>query len=174
MTDYLDKNATKRDMYWQAKRVLNSLRPSRCFPLSPLVLRPSREERLRLRHASESRNLPPVAPPPPPPLPSAPTPARPSGGGSDNVPSRVGGVWQAGVVGVGVAAAAAENSGVSIVNEGRGRRGSGGAGAAAAQQLEVSWVYAVVNIDEDVVRFWIGVAWFLIVSCTLYGGYYRT
>lgn len=104
------------------------------FAKSPdaLALFPSRrfrEERLRLRHASESRNTPvgqsPPVPPPPPP--------NPSGAGSDHAANRVGGAWQAGVVGVGMAAAAGSGGG-SVLDEGRGRRS---AGAAAARQLEV-------------------------------------
>lgn len=92
--------------------------PSRAFN--------SREERLRLRHAAEGRNPPSVVPPPPPP-----NPGGGGGGGSNHTPSRVGGAWQAGVVGVGVASSA--GSGEPTPDEGRGRK----AGAAAGRKLEV-------------------------------------
>lgn len=101
-------------------------------PRPPPVILPSRrcrEERLRLRHANESRIS---SAGPPPPLPP-PTPPNPNGTGSDHAADRLSGAWQAGVVGVGVAAAAGSGGG-SGPDEGRGRRG---AGAAAAPQLEV-------------------------------------
>lgn len=111
----------------------NSMLTLALHPFAPPALLSSRryrEERLRLRHATESRN-PPVGPPPP--LPPPPPP-NPNGAGSDHAANRIGGAWQAGVVGVGVAAASGSRGG-SVADEGRGRRG---AGAAAARQLEVS------------------------------------
>lgn len=106
--------------------------PFRPRPHAPALFssRRSREERLRLRHATESRNTP-VGPTPP--LPPPPPPPNPSGAGSGHASNRIDGAWQAGVVGVGVASAAGSGGG-SVVDEGRGRRG---AGAAAARQLEV-------------------------------------
>ena len=102
--------------------------------LLTLALEPdSREERLRLRHVAEGRNPPSVMPPLPPPN----LGGGGGGGGSNHTPSRVGGAWQAGVVGVGVAGAGTGESGH---DEGRGRRGSGGVGAATPRKLEVGVV----------------------------------
>lgn len=71
----------------------------------------------------------------PPPPPVVPNPSGGGVGGSNHTPSRVGGAWQAGVVGVGVAAAA--GSGEPTLDEGRGRRAGAVAGVAAGRKLEV-------------------------------------